>query len=220
MTKVQINGIIVYIRSPQRYYRGKAVTSHSVGPERGRYDTVRCLPSREKLVQSLRIECDRLRPSRRPRRSRPKPRYPRQVNGCCLTGGSSHHTQENEMPLKLEVGKTYVDRKGAKVLILAIDRIPRPRTHDGPIIGLREESKGQAVYNYDLDGASVGTYSPRIDQEYSLDKEYVPPVTHKVDVVWYKTRDGEIDSVTKPVGVKLVTSSFEEVHRQTVEYTE
>lgn len=123
------------------------------------------------------------------------------------------------MSLKIEVGKTYVDGKGAKVRVVATDRKALAYHKGMPVLGLREENNGEAVYHYTADG--LYTYkTDSITYPYRLVKEYVPPVTHKVDVVWYKTRDGEIDSVTKPVGVKLVTSSFEEVHRQTVEYTE
>lgn len=116
-----------------------------------------------------------------------------------------------DSPLKIELGKTYLDGLGRKVRIICVDA-----AGGLPVIGLVAESTGcDFTARYKLDGGHV------ISGCHSLTREYKEPIVHKRDVVWGRSlATGLISVRITSCGEALPPYGALEVRRQTVEYTE
>lgn len=121
--------------------------------------------------------------------------------------------------LKLEVGKIYLNRKEQKVRILCLDgRVNVCGDSVLPVVGLVTLGNGnEKVETYSL----TGSYSFASEHMCDIIKEYVEPVVHRRDVVWYRESiySSHINCQAFKVGYVL-SNCYIEVHRQTVEYTE
>ena len=92
-----------------------------------------------------------------------------------LKNCSCPHTQDAE-PLKLEVGKTY-EFWGAQDYVIQKVRIIG---HDGKwLVGVRNDAPGN-YFSYTGDGKPYG-WGPA----FALIREYIEPVVHTREVIWY-----------------------------------
>ncbi len=122
-------------------------------------------------------------------------------------------------PLKLEVGKTYVDGNGRKTRIVAI-REAKPSYAN--YIGLTKGTTTVPTAASDVEYPTFFKEDGTSFEQPSLVKEYKEPVVHRRDIVWFKFYDtGEIRTITFPVGGGFnPMSGLTELHRQTIEYIE
>jgi hypothetical protein len=133
---------------------------------------------------------------------------------CRDTTGPLRHCDcpydKEELMLKLEVGKTYVDRLNRKVEIIYNNYKGTANRY----IGVQKSSSDVILFYKE-----TGEWT-RHESECDLVKEYVEPVIHRRDIIWYRATTGEVCVVMKMVGDHLVVKAHTELHRQTVEYTE
>jgi len=122
------------------------------------------------------------------------------------------HYELKEQPVKLEVGKTYRDKSGLKVLIVYVTS--NQQAFCGIIQG------PEISYWYYLDG---GTLDHSLAKTHNLVKLYVEPVVHKRDIIWFRYLNDPKNPVVCTAynyGTVLPLAYQPELHRQTVEFTE